>query len=232
MRSPILATPLPQTPQWTDQDIRRSLAKVGKETEEDELNCGGCGYESCRDFALALLNEKSEPAMCISFLRRQANRKANALLRSMPSGVVIVDKELKIIESNQSFGDIIGGEAALIQEAVPGMMGASLKRLIPFGNLFTEVLATDTEVRKNNIHLGHQLVNIIVFPIEPGETVGGLLFDVAIVEERSDNIAFKAREVIDKNLTTVQDIACRLGEHMAETEILLRSIADGYGKNN
>ena len=48
------------------------------------------------------------------------------------------------------------------------------------------------------------------------------------VEMHKEQIAARAKEVIHKNLATVQQIACTLGEHMAETEVLLRSIAKDY----
>ena len=60
--------------------------------------------------------------------------------------------------------------------------------------------------------------------------MGGIILDVTQTENRRELIAQKAREVIDKNMATVQDIACMLGEHMADTEILLRSIADDYAE--
>lgn len=55
-----------------------------------------------------------------------------------------------------------------------------------------------------------------------------MIFDVTKVELRREEIAERAHEVIKRNLSTVQEIACKLGEHMAETEILLRSIAENY----
>ena len=61
-----------------------------------------------------------------------------------------------------------------------------------------------------------------------GEVVGAVIFDVTNTEMRREQIAARAREVIDRNLATVQEIACRLGEQMADTELLLRSIADNY----
>jgi PAS domain-containing protein len=210
--------------------LREALARIGKHESEDELNCGGCGYETCRALASALVDGKAEPTMCISYLRAQATRKANALLRSMPSGVVIVDGDLSVIESNESFARMLGPDAEALYEACPGMVGADLNRLLPFADQFVEVLRTGVEIKRNDLHLHEQVLTLTVFPIEPGAVVGGILFDVTLVEQRRDQIAHRAREVIDRNLTTVQEIACRLGEHMAETEVLLRSIADGYGR--
>ena len=83
--------------------ITEALRSVGKYSVEDELNCGGCGYESCRDFAHALIARNAERMMCATYTRKLAQKKANALLRKMPSAVVIVDEQLKIIECNANF---------------------------------------------------------------------------------------------------------------------------------
>ncbi|MFW6303508.1 MAG: [Fe-S]-binding protein, partial [Candidatus Sumerlaeota bacterium] len=82
--------------------------------------------------------------------------------------------------------------------------------------------------RQNYIH-GKRLLNITIFNIDPGQVVGAVIQDVTRFEMRRKQIAQQAREVIDKNMMTVQEIARQLGENMADTEILLRSIAEGYG---
>ena len=83
--------------------LRKALRSVGKYSAEDELNCGGCGYDSCRDFAHALIARNAERMMCATYTRKLAQKKANALLKKMPSAVVIVDEQLKIIECNANF---------------------------------------------------------------------------------------------------------------------------------
>lgn len=208
--------------------IREALRQVGKERPEDELNCGGCGYDTCQNFAAALVQGKAEPAMCVSYLRQLAQRKSNAMLRCIPAAVVIVDRNLKLIECNRRFAELAGEEAMVIFDAVPGMAGSMLDRLIPFSSLFEEVLKTRHEITRDMIHCNGQLLSVNLFNIEPGQVVGAIMFDVTNTEFRREQIAARAKEVIQKNLLTVQEIACKLGEHMAETEILLRSIAHDY----
>lgn len=210
------------------QQIREALRAVGKNRPEDELNCGGCGYDTCRNFAAALLAGKAEPAMCVSWLRQLSQKKSNAILRCVPAAVVIVDRNLKLIECNRRFAELAGEDALAIFDAVPGMAGSSLTKLIPFGELFRKTLETGAEIKRDMLRLNKKLLSINVFNIDPGQVVGAILFDVTSVEFRRERIASQAREVIRKNLSTVQEIACKLGEHMAETEILLRSIADDY----
>ena len=89
--------PLPETIA-AERDITAALARVGKFTREDELNCGACGYNTCREFAAALLQNKAEEAMCHTYLRKNFERTSNALIRFIPAAVVIVDEKLNICE--------------------------------------------------------------------------------------------------------------------------------------
>ena len=213
----------------SEEKIKEALKSVGKFRKEDELNCGGCGYDSCRKFALSLIEGVAEPAMCVSFMRKQAQKKANALLRCMPSGVVIAGNDLKIIECNQRFAGMFDEATKYAYEARPGLAGAALDKIVPFTELFESVLRTGEEIHKESLAAGEKLFNVTVFIIEPGEVVGAVVSDVTRSEMKREQIAQQARDVISKNLSTVQDIAFKLGEHMAETELLLRSIAEDYG---
>lgn len=208
--------------------VTEALARIGKHTPEDELNCGGCGYDTCQAFARAMLAGCAEPSMCVSNLRKRAQRKANALLRCMPSGVVVADADLNVIECNENLARIFGGDLLLGYQARPGLEGLALRKVVPFPEIFRRVLDNGQEVHCDMIRIGERLINLSVFTIDPHETVGGILLDVTSTELRREHIAQRAGEVINKNLATVQEIAFKLGEHMADTEILLRSIAEDY----
>ena len=209
-------------------EIAAALRSIGKNSPEDELNCDGCGYDTCRNFAQALLAGRAEPSMCVSYLKKQAQKKANALLRSISSAVVITDKKLQIIECNRTFAALFGEDTLEAFDACPGLAGADLKRIVPFAGLFASSLQSGHDVRRDSLKVGKRLYNLNIFNIEPREVVGAVIFDVTNTEMRREQIAARAREVIDRNLATVQEIACRLGEQMADTELLLRSIADNY----
>ncbi len=209
-------------------EIAAALRSIGKNSPEDELNCDGCGYDTCRNFAQALLAGRAEPSMCVSYLKKQAQKKANALLRSISSAVVITDKKLQIIECNRNFAALFGEDTLEAFDACPGLAGADLKRIVPFAGLFASSLQSGHDVRRDSLKVGKRLYNLNIFNIEPREVIGAVIFDVTNTEMRREQIAARAREVIDRNLATVQEIACRLGEQMADTELLLRSIADNY----
>ncbi len=215
-----------------EEQLREALLRVGKSSEEDELNCGGCGYDTCREFAKALLEGRAEPVMCLSYLRNMAQKKANAMIRCMPSAVVIVDGELKVLESNKHFALLVGGDALDIWEASEGMAGANLQKLIPFAHLFKENLDTGIDIHKSSLKAWDKILDVSIFTIETGRTVGAVIADVTNPGMRREQIAERARMVIKKNLETVQSIAANLGENMAETEILLRSLAKDYAAEN
>ncbi|MFA6929439.1 MAG: [Fe-Fe] hydrogenase large subunit C-terminal domain-containing protein [Lentisphaeria bacterium] len=221
-----------QEPEVSLRDIKQALLSIGKQTQEDELNCGGCGYYTCQNFAKALLAGKAEPNMCVSYLRNLAQKKSNAILRCIPAAVVIVNSNLQLIECNRRFAELCGENALEIYDVAPGMPNAFLNRLLPFADLFEEVIKTGRELARDAQKLDQKLLNINIFNIEPGQVIGAILFDVTQTEFTREQIANQARKVIEKNLATVQDIACKLGEHMAETEILLRSIAENYSDSS
>ena len=79
---------------FSEVQIHEALASVGKHSLEDERNCGGCGYETCKQFAAALLAGKAERAMCVTYMRQLAQKKTNALMSKMPSAAVILDDQL------------------------------------------------------------------------------------------------------------------------------------------
>ena len=215
--------------EFNDSEIRKTLAKIGKQTTKDELNCGGCGYDTCRNFAKALLMGKAEPEMCVSHMKQQAQRKANALIRCIPSPIVIADSKLNIMEYNDLFRDMFWNEEehSDIYE-YDNLVGANLRDFISFTNLFSASLELGQDIHKDHIRHEDKMFDVVVFNIDNKQSVGGIINDVTNVEMHKEQIAARAKEVIHKNLATVQQIACTLGEHMAETEVLLRSIAKDY----
>ncbi len=208
-------------------ELEAALRRTGKYSVEDELNCGGCGYDTCRDFARAMIEGRAEASMCVSYMRKLAQNKANGLLRSIPSGVVIVDRDLKVVECNRKFAQILGADAETVWESKPGMEGADLVKLIPFHRLFREVL-DGGDALERDIRFGRRILHGTVFSIERGGYAGGVFQDVTSPWIRKDRVVTQARKVIQKNLAVVQKIAFLLGENAAESEAILTSIIDSF----
>lgn len=215
--------------EYDETAIKKILATIGKYTIEDEINCGGCGYDTCRNFAKALLAGKGEPEMCVSHMKQQAQRKANALLRCIPSPIVIANAKLNIMEYNDKFVETFWNDEE--HEDIydkQNLRGANLRDFINFTNLFSASLDLEQDIHREHVRFNDKLFDVVVFNIDKKQIVGGIIEDVTNMEMKKEQIANKAKEVIHKNLATVQQIACTLGEHMAETEVLLRSIAKDF----
>ncbi|MFP4417675.1 MAG: [Fe-Fe] hydrogenase large subunit C-terminal domain-containing protein [Chitinivibrionales bacterium] len=213
---------------YSEEQIRNALRKVGKNNPEEELNCGGCGYDTCRHFALALLDGKSEASMCAGYMRKLAYKKANALLRTMPGGVVIVNENLEIVESNRRFAEILGSEMAGVYDNKPGLEGAMLEKIVPFASFFRSVVEGGVDMIDKDIRLKDKVLRLSVFPIEPKRLVGGIIQDITEPVFQKERIVQKARDVIEKNLQTVQKIAYLLGENAADSEVILNSIIQSF----
>lgn len=220
-------------PEHNETEIKKILASIGKYSIEDEINCGGCGYNTCRNFAKALLDGKAEPEMCVSHMKQQAQRKANALLRCIPSPIVIANAQLRIMEYNDKFVETFWNdeEHTDIYDK-ENLHGADLRDFINFTNLFSASLDLEQDIHREHVRFNDKLFDVVVFNIDKKQIVGGIIEDVTNMEMKKEQIAEKAKEVIHKNLATVQQIACTLGEHMAETEVLLRSIAKDFATDD
>lgn len=211
----------------TERELTIALARVGKFTREDELNCGGCGYNTCREFAEALIRNNAEEAMCHTYLRKNFERTSNALIRFIPAAVVMVDEELNICECNRNFALMTG--MTEIYDALGNLNTIAIDTVLPdFAELFSSVISNGGEIEKFNQKLQDKIVNISVFSIAHGKSAGAVIQDITRNELQREQIAEKAREVIRKNVQTVQQVARLFGEHVADTEILLHEIAGSY----
>lgn len=217
---------------YSVEELRKALKRIGKNSIEDELNCGGCGYSSCREMGYALLRNEAEPSQCASYMRQIAHRKADALLRCMPSAMVMVDKDLKIAEANNAFIKMFMPDMYDVYSQNPDMLkGAAIDKIVDFDFIFKTALGDYSDIHKEHYPVNDRLYDITAFTIEKDELVGAIIVDVTRSQVNREKIAQKAHEVITKNISIVQNIACLLGEHMVETELLLSSIAQDYDKD-
>jgi iron only hydrogenase large subunit-like protein len=215
-------------PTYLENEITDALCQVGKLSVKDELNCGGCGYDSCRDFAIALLSGKAERTMCVTYMRKLAQNKAGGLIRTMPSGVVIVNDHLRIIESNRNFARMFGTATETAFDSYPGLEGVSLQKVVPFHDFFKHVLDTGEDIIQRDLKVENRIIQGSIFTIEPHSVVGGVFADITAPSIQKEQVVKRAREVIQKNLTMVQKIAYLLGENASETEIVLDSIIESF----
>lgn len=211
---------------FTEKQIELALIRLDKGKLEDRLNCGGCGYSSCREFAISFLDGKSEREMCAGNMRKLAQKKVNALIRTIPIAVVMVDQDLQIVELNgpflKYFSDADMDDYHEINRVTRGL---KVSRFAPLDTYFQNVLEKTSSLEKR-LYLNGSVYQAIFFTIEEGRLAGGTFQDITKPAIHRDTIIAKAEEVIMKNLESVQQIASVLGENAAETEIILNSVID------
>ncbi|MGE0078051.1 MAG: [Fe-Fe] hydrogenase large subunit C-terminal domain-containing protein [Bacteroidales bacterium] len=213
---------------YSAKEMQDALKTIGKMSDKDELNCGGCGYETCRRFVEAMLDGIAERNMCVSYMRKVAQNKASVLLQKMPYGVVLVDDKLKIIESNQNFARMLGPEVMDIYSIKPGMEGANLKKLTSLYKLFANSLEKGLDEFNKDIRMDDGLYHLSIFSIQPYKIVCGIIHQLDQQHFSKDILMERLQQVITENLATAQKAAFILGENASRTETMLHNIIDSY----
>jgi len=216
----------PKDPIPTEAEIREILAEIGKSKPEDELNCGACGYATCREKAIAVFQKKAELDMCIPYMHEKAESLANLVMETSPNMVLIVDRDMRIKEYS-AVGEKFFGKTR--QEALQ----MYLYEFIDPSD-FEWVFET-----KNNIH-GKKvtysdynnlstLQNIVY--VEKEDVVLATFIDITKQEQQSKQDYEKkletidlAQKVIHKQMMVAQEIAGLLGETTADTKTTLTKL--------
>jgi len=162
-------------------------------------------------------------------MRELANRTANGLIKAIPSGVVIVDRDLKIIDCNENFARLMGSEAEELFTMMPGLEGADFAKISPFPQYFQTIIdPSGPELAQTDVRVGSKIFHLTVFAVEKGIAAAGVVEDITAPRVRIEKTVERAREIIKKNVSTVQQIAFLLGENAAESEAILNSIIESY----
>lgn len=207
--------------------LEAALRSIGKFRPVDYHNCNACGYESCVDFARAMVQGKSEKQMCMSYGKILAQKKFSALLGKMPSAVILADSHLRVVEANRTAADVLGADAQLIYDVNEGMGGADLMQLISFAPLLSNVMAWGRDVLDDEIQIGDRMYRVSIFSIEAGQLVCVVINNIMSSGVLGDELVLRTRAVIRDNLESVQKIAYILGETASRTEAMLNSIVEG-----
>ena len=161
---------------------------------------------------------------------KEATEITTIMLQKLPSGLVIMNEKLKILRANQHFIEMLGEDARKINEVIPGLSGADLKTFFPYAihNLFSYVFSNNENIQNKYITYNGQLLNVSIFMIRKGNIAGAVFRDMLSPEVRKEEVLHRITEVIDKNLSMVQQIGFLLGEGASETEKMLHSIIEFY----
>ena len=214
-------------PEPTEEQIRDILAKTGKYTAEDELNCGACGYATCRDKAIAVFQGKAELDMCIPYMHMQAESMANIVMQESPNAVIMVDRSLTILEYSRVGQKYFG---------IPRSKALKMKLGDIFDpSLVEQVFRTQKAVHGRKVALPKYklmtLQNIVFIPKQDDVliTISDITPQENMLRQEYDNRRHYmglAQEVIRKQMITAQQIASLLGETTAETKSTLSMLVD------
>ncbi len=217
-------SPVPR-PEVPEEEIRRILALTGKFTPQDELNCGACGYNTCREKAEAVYQGMAEAEMCIPFMRTRAESFSSFLMTVTPNGIVLVDEDLRIVEMNPALRRMLG----LVGKLVIGKRIDEFLDPSPFVEVLRTKKATTCEVTYPQYH--NLFVRLSVFFLEKSHLLMGIFVDLtkereqeAMMEAIREKTIEKAQQVIANQMRVAQEIASLLGETTAETKVLLNKL--------
>lgn len=214
--------------QPTEAEIRVALRKMGKSSPKDELNCGTCGYNSCREKAIAICQGKAEVSMCLPYLMERAQSFSNHIVSNMPSAVIVVDDDMIIQQVNPAVGELFN--LASENEAVGCMITDFLEP-----DLFLDVMETDKPIRDQHLYLEEQGKYVAVSLVRDSEMERTFAIIADITKRETERIKREemgratvatADKVVEKQMRIVQEIAMLLGETTAETKIALTKLKE------
>lgn len=214
--------------QPSEAEIQETLRQMGKMKKEDELNCGSCGYDTCRAKAIAILQGKAEISMCLPYLKEKAENFSDTISRNTPDGLIVLNENLEVQQVNSAAlkmlnlrnpGDILGDQVVRILDP----------------NDFIKVLSMGRPIHDKREYLAEydKYVDKTIVYDKEYHLLLGILRDVTEEEsqrERKEKISRQTVEiadnVVDKQMRIVQEIASLLGETAAETKIALTKLKE------
>lgn len=152
------------------------------------------------------------------------------MLHKINMGIVLMNKNHKVIDSNQSFAKLMGEETTELFETIPGLKGADVKELVPevIYKMLSGILASGEEMLERDIRYNENLLHVSVVTLYKEKVVGAVIRDMSAPLLVRDEIINRAQRIKEQNIETVQKIAYLLGENAAETEELLNSIIQSH----
>ncbi|MCK9329018.1 MAG: 4Fe-4S binding protein [Candidatus Cloacimonetes bacterium] len=217
------------SPNYTEENIQAVLNKTGKFTKEDELNCGACGYYSCRDKAIAVLEGMAEIDMCIPFMRRKAESRTNKIVELDPNGVLEVDKNYNIIHLNKALCNMFE-----IANSI-NITGKHYQEIIDI-DIFEHHKNPEKAFCAKSEKLD-KYYEILTLDLQEDEIYVAIITDITQKIKNKKNIdnlkketIDKATDVIHKQMRVAQEIASLLGETTAETKVTLLELMNVYKK--
>lgn len=212
----------------SDAQIREILMKMGKRTPDDELNCGSCGYNTCREKAIAVYRGKADFTMCLPYLKEKAESFSDNIINNTPNGILVLNEDFEVQLINRAACKMMNINSAA------DILGSPVVRILnptEYMNVFSEernVYEKKTFLAEYKLYVEETIIYDRNYHI-----IMSIMRDITNEEaERSkkENTSKQAIEitdkVIEKQMRVVQEIASLLGETTAETKIALTNLKE------
>lgn len=212
----------------SEAEIAEIMKKMGKNRPEDELNCGSCGYNTCREKAIAIYHGKAEISMCLPYLKEKAESFSDAIVNNTPNGLIVLNEKLEVQQINTAARRIMNIRSA------SDILGDQVVRILDPG-IFVRVLESRRSVRAERTYLAEykKYVEQTVLYDPAYHLLICIMRDITDEEaerEKKESISRQtvevADKVVDKQMRIVQEIASLLGETAAETKIALTKLKE------
>lgn len=206
----------------SDHEIEEILHKTGKFKPEDELNCGGCGYNTCREKAWAVLNGYADIEICLPYMRERAESMSYEIIHNHPDGILVIDEAMNIMDINSKAKQLLG----IIEDHIKG------RPILDFYNPTDFLVAFNEKKNKvlNRVHIPatDSYVNLSLNILKGNNVLFAIMKDVTQMVNYNDKLSSVKMEtlkitdaVIQKQMRVAQEIASLLGETTAETKVAL-----------
>lgn len=206
----------------TEEEIRAVLAKTGKLKPEDELNCGACGYETCRQKAWAVINGYADIEVCLPYMRERAENMSDEIIKNSPHGIILMDKEFRVIDINARAKALLGITSIKPKEDC-ALDYIEDKRFIAALTKCKNSHINQLKIEKTNFY-----VEVSITYVQEHEILFAIMKDITEsvgYNEKLDKVKLETLsitdDVIKKQMRVAQEIASLLGETTAETKVAL-----------
>jgi len=212
----------------SDREISSILRKMGKNSIEDELNCGTCGYSTCREKAIAVILGKAEISMCLPYMKEKAESFSDKIISVTPNAIITVDTNLKVQQINKSACDIFE-----IQNS-RDIIGFSVSRILDEFD-FIKVISKEENVANENVYLpeyGKFVKQNFIYDKNSGIVICIMKDITKLKLKREELIKEKTLraeitdKIVEKHMCIVHEIASLLGETAAETQVALTDLKE------
>lgn len=211
-----------------ENEIHDILRQMGKFKPSDELNCGSCGYNTCREKAVAIYQGKAEISMCLPYLKDKAESFSDTIVKNTPNGLIVLNEALEVQQINRSALKIMNLRSA------KDILGDLVVRVLD-PKLFVDVLSSGKSIKNKKVYLAEyeRYVEQTIVYDKDYRLLICIMRDITEEEEASrkkDKVNKQtveiADKVVDKQMRIVQEIASLLGETAAETKIALTKLKE------